>query len=54
MEELIELSRHGVSLRYIVELREQGLTDLEIDDIVELSRHGISPKYIAELRRTGI
>ena len=50
-EQMIELGKYGVSARFIRELNEVGLTDLNFEDVIELGKYGISPKFVLEMRQ---
>ena len=49
VDEIVELSSHDVSPKYISEVKKLGFKDFDVDDLVQLGSHGVSTKFIAEL-----
>ena len=42
---------HGVSAKYIVELRQAGFQNLDVEELMELTNRHITPRFVREMRR---
>ena len=52
-KELIDLSIHGVSLKYVHETKEAGYGRLNAQDFIDMRIHGVRTEFLADLKRTG-
>jgi hypothetical protein len=50
---LARARNHGVTPRYITEIRELGYESLPLDELIRARDHGITPGYIRDLRQLG-
>jgi len=51
--QLLELRNHGISLPYLLALRESGFETQNMRDVIDLKNHGVSPEFLVALRRAG-
>jgi hypothetical protein len=54
LEELTEMKIHGVTPKFIQEMRELKLADLSTDKLLEMRIHGVTPAYVQEMRSFGL
>ena len=49
--EWINLRVNDITPRYVRELRDLGVDDLDVDELVEMSIHHVTPRFIREMRQ---
>jgi hypothetical protein len=54
LEKLTEMKIHGVTPKFIQEMRELKLADLSTDKLLEMRIHGVTPAYVQEMRSFGL
>ncbi len=50
-EQMIELGMHGVDLKFVRELADAGLKNLNFDEVVQMAIHGIKADYVIEVSK---
>jgi hypothetical protein len=53
VEQLIKLADHGVSSRYIRELKSLGYENVPVEQLIKLVDHGVSISFIEKARAAG-
>jgi len=53
LDQLITLSEHGVTTRYVHEMAEAGLRLGSLDQLEQARDHGITPNYVAAMKSAG-
>lgn len=53
IDQLVEMSKHGVDADFIQELRAAGYLSLTPDELINLAKHGVDADFLRELRDAG-
>src|SRR6266581_809508 len=54
VDQIIELSEHGVEPDYLIKFRDAGIAHLDVEQIIELSEHEVDPVYFIKFREAGL
>ena len=53
LQDVLDMSAHGVNSQYIHDINRTGYRDLRAEDYIEMKDHGVEPRFVQQLKDAG-